>query len=414
MAGIYIHIPFCKSFCTYCGFYSVKDRGREDKFIAALQKEIFYKKDFFKHAGVSPETLYIGGGTPSVLPAGGLARVVGAVKEGFGLVDIPEFTVEVNPNDITPEYVRSLAALGVNRVSMGIQSFIDRHLKWMNRRHTAAQGEQAYRILRENGIRNISIDLIFGYEGLSPEDWEYNLDRALSLAPEHISAYQMSIEPGSVLFSMVRRGEYRPLAEEVCRMQYCRLQDRLTEAGYEQYEISNFAKVIPGEGTPSGWRSRHNSSYWDKSPYLGLGPSAHSYDGRKRSWNGNSLKRYCEYYMNRDMNADADADESYTGGETLSRAASFNESLMLGLRRKEGVWLEELDRLLLNAALPDIKRMHAAGNLIVYREGGTEQIGADCMERAVKSGELSGYKMIIPSAKWFVSDGIIRELFILS
>ena len=201
MAGIYVHIPFCGQFCTYCNFYSVKGKGYREKYINALHNEIENRKEFFKNTGVSPQTIYFGGGTPSVFSPVQLGEVLERIIKAFNVSPI-EVSLEVNPNDITPEYAAGLRKAGFNRVSMGIQSFVDEHLQWMNRRHKAQEGIDAYHNLRNAGFENISLDLIFGYAGLTPQLWEYNLSKMVELRPEHISAYQMSIEPGSALGKM--------------------------------------------------------------------------------------------------------------------------------------------------------------------------------------------------------------------
>ena len=406
MAGIYIHIPFCSQYCTYCNFYSVKQLGLRESFVDALCVEILARRDFFKGAiagrslagrentedtGSSVTTLYMGGGTPSVLSLEQLGRIVEALKSAFDLSLLEEFTIEVNPNDVTPEYAAGLVALGVNRVSMGIQSFKDDHLVWMNRRHNASEGKMAVAILREAGINNISIDLISGFEMLSDEDWEYNIKEAILLGPQHISAYQMSIEPGSALGAMYKRGEYAGLSDEECEAQYHTLQRLLAEGGYDQYEISNFA-LHSDDGR---YRSKHNSSYWEGVPYLGLGPAAHSFTGvlalgesassvrvqARRIWNNPSVKRYCEYY-----NGGVNGVQGY---EELTAADIFNETIMLGLRKCAGFSLELLDAALLVQIEKDIARLVKRGLLV--REGNNIRI---------------------PAEKLFVSDSIIRELFL--
>ncbi len=382
MAGIYIHIPFCSQFCTYCNFYSVKQLGLREQFVDALLGEAAAKKDFFKDTGSSVTTIYIGGGTPSVLSLPLLERLVGGVKELFGLQSgIEEFTIEVNPNDITPEYAAGLVALGVTRVSMGVQTFIASHLKWMNRRHTAEEGVCAFRILRDAGVKNISLDLIFGYELLSEEDWKYNIDRMTALAPEHISAYQLSIESGSALGAMARRGEYRGLSDAECEKQYHLLQRKLSEAGYEQYEISNFAKR---NSDGEVMKSQHNSSYWDGTPYLGLGPAAHSYNGKKRFWNNPSVKKYCNYY-----NKGEGLLSDICGYEELSAENIFDETIMLGLRRTCGFSLESLDKQILSQIIPQINSLISNGLLV-----------------------MEGDNVRIPAHKLFVSDFIIERLFV--
>lgn len=304
---IYVHVPFCRSFCTYCGFYSEICRraprsstqapgSREDsrqvqnrlfeEYAAALRDEIAVRSTELVAArrgsafgpvlpsapslsgSPAPDTLYIGGGTPSVLPLQVLEDIVGSL----GPSDYEEFTIEVNPDDIVsggPEYVSGLRRLGVNRVSMGVQSFDDGILKWMNRRHDAAGAREAFRLLRACGFDNISIDLIFGLSQLSADAWADTVLAALALEPEHISAYQLSIEEDSALERMVADGRYVEASDEQCRSQYDALCRMLVEAGYVHYEISNWAR--PGR------EAVHNSAYWRRVPYVGLGPGAHSF-----------------------------------------------------------------------------------------------------------------------------------------
>ena len=347
---IYIHFPFCKSFCTYCDFYSVREKDRIAQYTQSLLREISLRKAFLCRC-FEPATLYVGGGTPSLWPVEQLGEAVAAIsaalREGAadygrscgalrrgrdtlalaggtaggggrgGLCGAPggggravpgtwdgrgdvgifaEFTVEVNPDDVTEAYARALRRLGVNRVSMGVQSFSDRSLRWMARRHSSDGAVEAFRVLRSAGFDNISLDLIFGYDpvawgsGSSSDEelmqlWSDDLDAVLRLRPEHISAYQMGIEEGSVLGEMAAAGRYREPSDELCAAQYALLQQRLTAAGYLQYEVSNFS--LPGR------RALHNSGYWDRSPYIGLGPGAHSFDGdRRRCWNVPDLDRY--------------------------------------------------------------------------------------------------------------------------
>ena len=321
---IYIHFPFCKSFCTYCDFYSVRGKDRIAQYTQSLLREISLRKAFLCQC-TSPATLYVGGGTPSLWPVEQLGEAVAAISAALreGAADygrscgtpgggggaVPgtwdgrgdaglfaEFTVEVNPDDVTEAYARALRRLGVNRVSMGVQSFSDRSLRWMARRHSSEGAVEAFRVLRSAGFDNISLDLIFGYDpvawgsGSSSDEelmqlWSDDLDAVLRLRPEHISAYQMGIEEGSVLGEMAAAGRYREPSDELCAAQYALLQQRLAAAGYEQYEVSNFS--LPGR------RALHNSGYWDRSPYIGLGPGAHSFDGdRCRWWNAPDLDRY--------------------------------------------------------------------------------------------------------------------------
>ena len=386
MAGIYIHIPFCNQFCIYCNFYSVKGKALRNRYVAALHNEITQKRNFFKDIGVHPQTLYVGGGTPSLLSASQLGDLLRHVKETFCFTPV-EATVEVNPDDITPQYARDLYAAGFNRASMGVQSFHDAHLQWMNRRHNGEQAVQAYRYLREAGFANISLDLIFGYGGLSKQQWEENVGKMIELSPEHISAYQMSIEPGSALCKHLERGEYDLVPDSQCHEQYATLQRMLSNGGYTQYEISNFARK---DSRGNLMTSRHNSSYWTKEPYLGLGPAAHSYNGSQRLWNGNSVIAYCRHYADAPIRTSSQWALSEFGGyEDLSVEDIFNESIMLGLRTAAGVSLSSLDQSLLAEVRGEVLRHCRLGNL-------------------VKDGD----KIRIPSEKLFVSDGIIKDLFI--
>lgn len=380
MAGIYVHIPFCSQFCTYCNFYSVKGKDFRSKYVSALKKEIESRKDFFKNTGVLPQTIYLGGGTPSLLSADELADIFGTICSTFRFTPV-EATIEVNPNDVTLQFASGLRQAGFNRVSMGIQSFFDDHLVWMNRRHNGKEAVEAFNILRRSGFTNISLDLIFGYQGLSNDQWRENISRMIALAPEHISAYQMSIEEGSRLFTLLQKGEYDLTPDNICLEQYSLLQKMLQQAGYIQYEISNFARRSEaGEVMVS----KHNSSYWTKEPYLGLGPAAHSYNGSHRFWNAGNVTAYCRHFL------DGEQDTGQVcSGEELDAADIFNESVMLGLRRTEGVDVSTLDPHMLSKVSREIKRHCQLGNLVI-----------------------EGSKIRIPSEKLFVSDGIIMDLFV--
>lgn len=369
MSGIYIHVPFCSSFCIYCDFYSVTECGKKDLYVDALAEEIVRRKDFIKG---DPRTIYIGGGTPSLLSPEQLGRICSVLERSFQLSDVEEFTVEVNPDDITTEYGVALRSLGVNRVSMGVQSFDDENLKWMRRRHTSDQAKRAYRQLRDAGFDNISMDLIFGYKASAISDdealerWTEDIRSMVELRPEHISAYQMSVEPGSML---ALSGNYIEPSEEFCSRCYYTLLSILKENGYEHYEISNFS--LPG------YRSKHNSSYWDRVPYLGLGPAAHSFDGEARSWNPDDLGKYI-----------AGAAKGWGDGysETLSAEEALEEKVMLGLRKISGVSLTEGEYEKLRS---NIEMLAARGSL-----------KCDPVERRIS----------IPEEHLFVSDTIISEV----
>lgn len=374
MSGIYIHIPFCSDFCTYCNFYSITERNRIGSYVHALKKEIEYRAGFFKKDDKPLRTLYFGGGTPSLLSIDLLKGIVETIFKVFE-PQLEEFTVEVNPEDINRHYVNGLKSLGVDRISMGMQSFNDANLRWMNRRYNSLEAVEAYKVLRDCGISNISLDLIFGYESLSMDDWKRDVEKIVSLAPEHISAYQLSVDEESLLFDMMASGYYREVDDEFSAGQYSYLQHALREAGYNQYEISNFARA--------GRESVHNSSYWKRVPYLGLGPSAHSFSGNRRFWNFAYLDKYIE------LLSESKVTDSFFTSETLSDRDLFNEELMLGLRQTTGVEIDKLNKKMFKQIQGSVENCIDSGELI--KEG-------NCLQ--------------IPSDKLFISDYIIGKLFL--
>ena len=342
---IYVHVPFCRSFCTYCDFYS-EQACPTQRWLDEVCAEARARKDEIA-AAAAVDTLYFGGGTPSVLPL----EFIGRIADACGGRSYREWTVEVNPDDITPEYAAGLRALGVNRVSMGVQSLDDGMLRWMNRRHDSDGARRAFRQLREAGFDNVSVDVIFGVGGMDSRMLEATMRGILDWRPVHISAYQLSVEEGSALGRMAREGRYSELPDEECSAQYylvCRL---LAEAGYEHYEISNWA--LPGR------RAVHNSAYWTRAPYVGLGPGAHSLQRNPdiRSWNSEALSGWT------------------VSREVLSEAEIREEQIMLGLRTADGVRAELL------------------------------QGSRDGLVPAAEPGCLR-----IPEERWFVADDIISGL----
>ena len=387
---IYVHIPFCRSFCTYCDFYSevaAKCRGAEEtlrqeelfgQFADALVAEVRMRGQEITD---EKNTLYIGGGTPSVLPLYVFERLLEALREVSRDGPYDEFTVEVNPEDIVDrgeDYVRALIAMGVNRISMGVQSFDDGILKFMNRRHSADLARKAYAILENAGVRNISIDLIFGLPQLSDDQWRDTLTSALRISPSgipphHISAYQLSVEPGSMLARMVEKGRFEEASDELCERQYSMLCKVLSDAGYHHYEISNFARP--------GYEALHNSAYWRHIPYVGLGPGAHSFGGIRsrlasticRQWNRPDLRAYI---------ADPASVQEY---EILDDEKLILEKIMLALRTSEGI-----DEAFLE-----------------------EHCDHEALARAVEGGALvcaGNGRIRIPESRFFVSDGIIADI----
>ena len=356
---IYIHVPFCKSFCTYCDFYSeIPGEGMYDAYTKQLCQEIH---DRAAEMDNSLKTLYFGGGTPSVLPLSHLTRILLALEECGHGGPYTEFTMECNPEDLVEKglpYLESLRSLGVNRMSMGVQSLDDDLLRWMNRRHTAEGAREAFRLVRQAGFENVSIDLIFGLSNLSDAVWEATIDEAISLDPEHISCYQLTIEGDNVLAQRLENGEYEEAPDELCRHQYDILCSKMAAAGYVPYEISNFAKP--------GFEAIHNGGYWQRKPYVGLGPSAHSFSGRSRSWNSPELSGY-----------------THTS-ESLSVEDEKVETLMLALRTARGI---DGEFLLANCKGEDVQRLIKEGALVKV-----------------------GRRYRIPEDHFFVSDEIIREL----
>ena len=408
---VYVHVPFCRSFCTYCGFYSEVCRdAAAGTYMKDLCREAERRADEIR-ASRTTDTLYIGGGTPSVLPLSALAEIVASIRTAGGYADgepFAEFTVEANPEDIVEkgaQYARGLRSLGADRISLGIQSFDDGMLRWMNRRHTAARAKQAVRLLREAGFGNISIDLIFGISRLSDEDWDSTLSQALALAPEHISAYQLSIEDGSTLASQIEAGQYAEATDEQCRRQYARLCRRLAEAGYRHYEISNFARP--------GFEARHNSAYWRRVPYVGLGPGAHSFRVRPAAGDSKDRTGMAAQVENAAGMAAVEEVRRWNSKKTAGWTASEEvltaedarvETLMLGLRTDLGLPADQFFAL---ADPASAARMLAEGALTEF-----PMSAETCFptEEMTEDGRRSGRRIRIPEDRFFVSDEIIREL----
>ena len=338
MAGLYIHIPFCASRCIYCGFYSTTSLRLRQRYVDAVKKEMEEvrkrKKEKEDH---SIATIYLGGGTPSQLTIPQLHQIFDAVYKYNKVEMDAEVTIEMNPDDVTEAFADGLCMLPVNRVSMGAQTFNDERLKWLHRRHSSHQVTEAIERLRDNGIQNISIDLMYGFPGETLDDWRRDIDAALSLDVEHLSAYCLMIEEGTPLAKMVRNGDCPsceersglqgdcPLNEELERQMYELLIDKLTAAGYEHYEISNFSKP--------GYRSRHNSSYWNDTPYVGLGAAAHSYDGHRRSWNVADIHQYIEAIERGELPSEQ---------EEIDGDTHYNDRITVALRTSDGLDLTTL------------------------------------------------------------------------
>ena len=412
MAGIYIHIPFCRSRCIYCGFYSTTALDLRQRYVDALCREMEIRGTGHLISGQSPDqgpvppisTIYLGGGTPSQLTFEQLRQLFIYINKVYNISPFSfllppsstkEITIEVNPDDVNVEFAAALRQLPVNRVSMGIQTFDDQRLLFLHRRHTAHQAIEAVSILRSAGINNISIDLMYGFPGETLSDWQSDIDSALALNVEHISAYCLMIEEGTPLHRMLKqhngdcplceqRSELQGdcpqcVDEETERQMYYTLIDRLTAAGYEHYEISNFARP--------GFRSRHNSSYWNGTPYIGLGAAAHSYDIRSRSWNIADINAYIK---------GIERGERLFEEELLDSDTRYNDAVTVGLRTCEGIDLN---------ALPKKYRDYCMKNARRYLDDGLLELSV--------VGNLTSPTLHLTRRGLFVSDMVMSDLMMI-
>lgn len=341
MAGLYIHIPFCASRCVYCGFYSTTSLKLRQQYVDVVCREMILRSERSEVRGERVDTVYLGGGTPSQLTTDQLRQLFLYINKVYQLPSSlgeaeggSEITIEMNPDDVTAEYAAVLSQVGINRVSMGAQTFDDERLRFLHRRHTASQVRQAVDILRKAGIRNISIDLMYGFPDETLDDWQRDIDAALALDVEHISAYCLMIEENTPLWKWINEnGEWR-MDEELERQMYEMLIDKLTVAGFEHYEISNFAKP--------GYRSRHNSSYWQDIPYIGLGAAAHSYTALEgspsertavRSWNVADIQQYIKAIERGELPSEQ---------EVIDADTHYNDRITVALRTCDGLNLTTL------------------------------------------------------------------------
>lgn len=359
--GIYIHVPFCRSKCIYCGFYSVANTQQKETYLSALHQEIELRANYIQ--GHVLRTVYFGGGTPSLLNSQELTDILAHLRQRFSFAYLEEITLEANPEQLTPEYCKSLRSLGINRLSIGVQSFQDHVLQFMGRRHTAKEAVCAVHNAQEAGFDNISIDLIYGVAERNDEQWSEDLATAFSLNIRHLSCYALTPEENSILYKQIENHRHAPVDDEEAARQYNILQQALPHSGFTQYEVSNFAKP--------GFESKHNSSYWNHTPYLGLGPSAHSFDGRSRQWNSANITQYCKDMQNGD---------TWAGSEDLEKTDLYNEHILLGLRTREGLSLkdiedkygkERVDELLeyFDNRIPESQYEKTAGTLRLTAEG---------------------------------------------
>lgn len=359
MAGIYIHIPFCKQACHYCNFHFSTSLRFKNELVAALLKELEYNSTYTGQEKI--ETIYFGGGTPSLLSAEELTSLLSKIYTFFTVCNNPEITLETNPDDISDQKLNEWKGAGINRLSIGIQSFFDDDLQWMNRAHTAKQAADNLQLSRKH-FDNITIDLIYGTPSLTDEKWKQNVERAISLNIPHLSCYALTVEPKTPLDKMIRAHKTAEVDPDKQSAQFLLLMQWLDAAGYEHYEISNFSKP--------GWQSKHNSAYWQGKKYIGIGPSAHSFNGTTRQWNISNNQQYITSINNNEIPFEK---------EELTQVQQLNEYIMVSLRTMQGINLELLhskfsieETIFLNKGKKFIKSgliKHEKKSLILTMEG---------------------------------------------
>ncbi len=318
MAGIYIHIPFCKQACHYCDFHFSTNLKYKDAMIQALLRELDLRKNYLSAEYI--DTIYFGGGTPSLMEEKDISAVLKKIYQLYPINSNPEITLEANPDDLNAKNLKSFQHIGINRLSIGVQSFIQRDLEWMNRAHTSNEALDSIKRAQDIGLENISIDLIYGIPGLSDKEWKENIQQAIELEIKHISSYALTVEKGTALGSWVSKGRVKSPDEEQAAAQFELLMDEMAANGFEHYEISNFCKP--------GFHSRHNSSYWEAKKYLGIGPSAHSFNKHSRQWNVANNHQYIDQLDRGVLPATV---------EELSMENQLNEYLMISLRTNKGI-----------------------------------------------------------------------------
>ncbi|WP_018614183.1 radical SAM family heme chaperone HemW [Segetibacter koreensis] len=346
MAGVYIHIPFCRKACHYCNFHFSTTIQLREGFVNALLQEIELQKTYLSEPVT---TIYFGGGTPSIFPSADIENIIFTLKKSFIIENTAEITLEANPDDITSEKLAEWKEIGINRLSIGIQSFFEKDLLWMNRAHTAQQAFDCIALAKKAGFNNLTIDLIYGTPTLSDEAWEKNVKTAIDLQVPHLSCYALTVEPKTALEKLIKQKTLADIDTEKQARHFELLMHWMQEAGYEHYEISNFAKP--------GFRSKHNSSYWQGKPYLGLGPSAHSFNGLSRQWNVANNALYIQSIKKGLVPFEA---------EVLTREQQLNEYIMTSLRTTEGISLEKVKlnfgkdkyEYLINTARPHLNHHH--------------------------------------------------------
>ncbi len=375
MAGIYIHIPFCKQACYYCDFHFSTSLKKKDELIRCLIKEIELRKDELK--GEIIETIYFGGGTPSLLSQKEIDLIIQSIYENHEVTESPEITLEANPDDLSKEVIKELSESKVNRLSIGIQSFYERDLKLMNRAHNSKEASDCIEVATEY-FENISIDLIYGIPGLSNQEWKENIRKALSFGIPHISSYALTVEPKTALDSFISKGIIEDVDDEQAQAQFHILLEELDKVGFVHYELSNFGK--------EGFFSKNNSAYWQGKPYLGIGPSAHSFDGKGRAWNVRNNSKYIKSLEENKLPIER---------EILTKVDRYNEYIMTGLRTMWGVDLERV-KTEFGTKMYDYLLLHSEK----HREGDLLYI-EDSKLKTTQKGK-------------FLSDGIASDLFKLN
>ncbi len=370
MSAIYIHIPFCKRLCGYCDFFKSVKTQQIDASLEAMREEIVSQRNFLSDHNI--ETIYFGGGTPSLISVQAVGEFIDLISQHYDVGGLKEVTLEANPDDITLEYLEGLRCVGVNRLSIGVQSFDDDELRFMNRRHSSQQAIEAVRMAQSVGFDNITIDLIFGVDGFGIETLNRSIDIALSLGVQHISAYHLTIEDGTQFARKVSKGEFAIVAEQVSEEEYSLLEQRLSEAGFEHYEVSNYAL--------EGRRSLHNSSYWQGVEYLGIGAGAHSYNGEVRRMNIESIEGYLS------------GEDGRYQTEVLSQIDRYNEFVMTSLRCCEGI---------------DINVMRSKFPYWLYLY--IIEVGKSWIERGILCHNED--YLYIPTRYFLLSDAVIESLF---
>ena len=375
MAGIYIHIPFCRQKCYYCDFYKTVNTTLKPKFLQSLKAEAKVRKNYLGNEAV--ETIYFGGGTPSVLETGELADILEHLNELFEVKENTEITFEANPDDLTPAYLESIKQAGINRLSVGIQALQNRHLQKMNRRHDASQAIGAIQNAAKIGFNNISVDLIYGLPGLTETEWKDSLNQVFDLPVQHLSAYHLTYHEGTAFYTWLKKGTLRELSETESVKQFEILIDKAASAGFEQYEISNFAR--------NELYSQHNTSYWQGKKYLGLGPSAHSFDQQSRRWNTSHVESYIKAIDN---------ELAFSEEEILSEKDRYNEYILTRIRTKWGVSLTAINEL-----FGEDMKSYFLTQLAKYADAGLVNLEND--------------RITLPRKGLFVSDEIMTDLMII-